>query len=133
MSLKTVKKGADFEAKKRWLKRYLKSVEKLNRLFDREWEIVRHGNMSDHDRSILTQIDHEKADIRRSMNVSHSEIHHAAENLNDEIETQVLILYFINGHSFKQIADMLHYSERQIIRYYVSGINNAEIKGVSEM
>lgn len=129
MVQKTTKKGADFEGKKRWLKRYLKTLEKIDRLSFREHDLLR----SQIDDDLLQNIQDHKKTLLDQVGGLYDETIGAINQLHCAKEREVLMLFFINGHSFKEIAARIHYSERQVIRYYVSGVNSVELKVVSEM
>ena len=53
-----------------------------------------------------------------------NEIQDRLLDLDNQLEAEILDLYFLENHSLSEIANILCYSERQIDRLYVKGIEH---------
>ena len=53
-----------------------------------------------------------------------NEIQDRLLDLDNQLEAEILDLYFLESHSLSEIANILCYSERQIDRLYVKGIEH---------
>ena len=53
-----------------------------------------------------------------------NEIQDKLLDLDNQLEAEILDLYFLESHSLSEIANILCYSERQIDRLYVKGIEH---------
>ena len=53
-----------------------------------------------------------------------NEIQDRLLELDNQLEAEILDLYFLENHSLNEIANILCYSERQIERLYVKGIKH---------
>ncbi|MDE1507327.1 sigma-70 family RNA polymerase sigma factor [Ligilactobacillus salivarius] len=53
-----------------------------------------------------------------------NEIQDRLLDLDNQLEAEILDLYFLENHSLSEIANILCYSERQIERLYVKGIKH---------
>ena len=53
-----------------------------------------------------------------------NEIQDKLLDLDNQLEAEILDLYFLESHSLSEIANILCYSERQIERLYVKGIKH---------
>lgn len=122
------KKNSDFEKKKRYLKKYSWTLKKIERLEMRKSELLANDNLSDHDKIMLNDLDYRLASLRLDAENQKLDIYDWIDNLDNYLEMEVLELFFIHDLDFKTIAGRLNYSERQVIRFYVNGVNQLEIE-----
>lgn len=122
------KKKSDFEKKKRYLKKYSWTLKKIERLEMRKSELLGHDNLSDHDKIMLNDLEYRLASLRLDAENQKLDIYDWIDKLDNYLEMEVLEMFFIHDLDFKTIADRLNYSERQVIRFYVNGVNQLEIE-----
>lgn len=122
------KKNSDFEKKKRYLKKYSWTLKKIERLEMRKSELLGHDNLSDHDKIMLNDLEYRLASLRLDAENQKLDIYDWIDKLDNYLEMEVLEMFFIHDLDFKTIADRLNYSERQVIRFYVNGVNQLEIE-----
>lgn len=122
------KKNSDFEKKKRYLKKYSWTLKKIERLEMRKSELLGHDNLSDHDKIMLNDLEYRLASLRLDAENQKLDIYDWIDKLDNYLEMEVLEMFFIHDLDFKTIGDKLNYSERQVIRFYVNGVNQLEIE-----
>lgn len=134
----------EFKNKRRYLKRYRKSIAKIDRLKDRLFEIdekinkIKSPNFSGMPKGgtppTLAEMISDKIEleerIKRQEQKSEQirrEILFIIDDLEDELQSEVLEYFFIKLNDLSDIAEKLGYSERYIASVYSAGVQAVQI------
>lgn len=137
-----------FQKKKRWLSRYRyrqRSIKRLeNRLYEMDLALdglkasnltgMPSGGLSYTLNDQFAKKEELENRINRMLTSARQlriEICNVLDQLDNEHESELLELYFIEDHSFVNIATDTAYSYRQVMRLYRSGMNNIIIPEMS--
>lgn len=133
-----------FKTNRRFLKRYRKSLAKIDRLKDRLFDInekinkIKSPNFSGMPKGgtppslaemISDKIELEER-IQRQIEKSREirrEVLEKIDDLEDELQAEVLEAFFIQSSELSEIADQLGYSERYIASIYSAGIKAVQL------
>ena len=130
----------EFKHNKAYLMQYRKMHTKIERLKDKLERLNERYNLKGVSYSsqpsstvtqtlddIIAQKEYVEGKIREltgdAIKIS-NEIQDKLLDLNNQLEAEILDLYFLESHSLNEIANDLCYSERQIERLYVKGIKH---------
>ena len=130
----------EFKHNKAYLMQYRKMHTKIERLKDKLERLNERYNLKGVSYSsqpsstvtqtlddIIAQKEYVEGKIREltgdAIKIS-NEIQDKLLDLDNQLEAEILDLYFLESHSLNEIANILCYSERQIERLYVKGIKH---------
>lgn len=135
--------NVEFQDKKRYLMRYLRVKSKVERL-ENKLELITdkytikaqsYSGMPGggiprnyEDMMIEKQIVEKKLDKFKKIAFKYyDELLDCFLLLDNDSESEVLTMYFIDGETLSSISEKLAYSDRQVTRLYVNGINHIEV------